>query len=307
MNLADELHDLRTKRSEGRIGPVEYYEALARLVDDSPDAIPDPAEAFFACVRRIEALLEDRLGASGAGLDWKIESRADRIPPLLRAELRSIAASQAALASGYTLSPVEIGGLQIRCARALIDTLRLALTVSPPDPSIRIAAFLPPWATRGVVRTVRHSQRPIRAGWRYLEHYALTDIDGRLVVIASTSPFRIECGDWVAVAGNADYEVGLFRNQSRPSGSKREWHQRTAWVLAALGVLVTLAGGATVCLALSRAAHSHWHALLIARCAALALAGTLMSWIGLWFASMMRQAALLARAFEAVLGRSGNN
>jgi hypothetical protein len=301
MNLGDELSELKAQRSAGRIGPVEYYQSLARLTDVSPDAIPDPYEFILTSIRRIEALLEDRLGASGVGLDQKVESRADRIPPDLRSELLAIAALQTAISRGETTGSVEISGLQSRCAHALVRTLRLAEAASPQDPSIRIKAFLPAWARRGVVRKVRHSQRPILPGRRLLEYVALMDIDGRLEMVTSGSPLQIECGDWVVVAGRADHEPNLCCNESRPSGNKRKSYQAVPLVLAAAGALAALAGGAMVCLALSGAAHSHWDLLVIGRCAALVLAGVLTSWIGLWFATIMGQVARMARAFDEVL------
>lgn len=309
MNLGDELFELETQRSTSRIGPVEYYLSLARLIDASPDAIPDPYEFILTSVRRIEALLEDRLAASGHGLGQKIESAADRIPTDLRSELHYIAALQTAISRGEPPSPGEISGLQGRCAQALVKTLQLAEAASPPDPTIRIKAFLPAWAKRGVVRKVRHSQRQILPGWRHLQHLALMDIDGRLETITSASPSQIECGDWVVVAGRADHEASLFYNESRPPGNKRKRYQTMSWVLAAFGTLATLAGGVMICLALTRAAHSRWDFLIIGRCAALVLAGVLTSWIGLWFATMMVQVARVARIFDNVLSaqRVGDN
>jgi hypothetical protein len=301
MNLGDELFELKTQRSTSRIGPMEYYLSLAWLIDASPDAIPDPYDFILTSTRRIEALLADRLAASGHGLDQKIESAADRIPTDLRSELHYIAALQTAISRGEPPGPGEISGLQSRCAQALVKILQLAETASPPDPTFRIKAFLPTWAKRGVVRKVRHSQRQIRPGGRHLQHLALMDIDGRLETITSASPTQIECGDWVVVAGRADHEANLFYNESRPFGSIWKRYQTTAWVLAALGCLGTLAGGAMVCLALSRAAHSHGDFLLIGRCAALVLGGVLASWISLWFATMMGQVARTARAFDNVL------
>jgi hypothetical protein len=296
MSLADELVELRSHRSTGRIGPVEYYQSLARLIDASPDASPDQSEVILTCVRRIEALLKDRLGAS-----LQIESSADRIPPDLRIELRDIATSHTALARGETLSPVEISGLHSRCDCALLKTLHLAETADPPDPSLRIKAQLPPRALRGVVWKVRHSQRSTLPGWRFVQNFAVMDIDGRLEVIHSGSPLQIESGDRLVVAGFADHELVLYCNESRPAGNKRKNYETTVWVLAALGVLVILAGGVVVCIALIRAVHSHWNLTLIMRCSVLALAGVLTSWVGLWFAVMMRQMARLVRAFDGVL------
>ena len=305
MNLGDEIFELSTQRSSGRIGPVEYYLSLVRLIDAASDAIPDPCELISASVRRIEALLEDRLAASGLDLDQKIESAAGRIPLDLRSELYDVAALQTALQTaisrGERPSPGEIDGLQSRCAHALAKTLQVAEATAPQDPNIRITAFLPAWARRGVVRKVRHSQRQIRPGGRHLEYLALMDIDGRLETMASASPSQIECGDWVVIAGRADHEANLFYNESRPSGNKRQRYQTLPWVLAALGALATLAGGVIVCLALSRAAHSGWHLLPIGRCAVLVLAGGLTSWIGFWLATMMVQVARMARAFDNVL------
>jgi hypothetical protein len=120
-------------------------------------------------------------------------------------------------------------------------------------------------------------------------------------VITSGSPIQIECGDWLAVAGFADHEAGLYYNESRPPGNKRKRYLATALVLASLGALATLAGGTMVWLALSWVVHSHWNALLIGRCAALVLAGVLTSWIGIWFTTMMGQMARLAHAFDEVL------
>ncbi len=306
MNLGDELFELKTRRSKGRIGPIEYYESLARLVDASPDAIPSRDEAISTFIRRIEALLEDRLGASGIDIEQKIESRARCIPPDLRSELRGIAALRRAISRGDTLSPVEISGVPRRCVYALHETLLLAEAVSPPDPNIRHTGFPPVWVRRGVVRKVRHSQRQILPGWsRLVQYLALMDIDGRLLMITSPPPPRIECGDWVVVAGSADHEASAYYNESGPSGNKKKGRQTMAWALAALFALASLAGGAVVCLAVSRAVDSHWDLLLIGRCAALALAGALLSWVGLAFAIIMRQVALMARAFEAVLSRDG--
>jgi hypothetical protein len=81
MNLGDELFELKSQRSTSRIGPVEYYQSLARLIDDSPDAIQDPNEFILTSVRRIEALLDDRLAASGRGLDrrWNRRRTASRL------------------------------------------------------------------------------------------------------------------------------------------------------------------------------------------------------------------------------------
>jgi len=135
MDVGDELFELRAQRSKGRIGHGRVL-PVTRPVDDSPLAIPDRNEAIVTCARRIEALLEDKLGASGIGLDQKIESAAGRIPPDLRSELRSIAASQKAISRGDALA-AEIGGLQSRCADALLKTLHLAEAASQPDPSIR--------------------------------------------------------------------------------------------------------------------------------------------------------------------------
>jgi hypothetical protein len=133
-----------------------------------------------------------------------------------------------------------ISGLQSRCAQALDKTVQLAEAASPTDPTIRIKAFLPAWAKRGVVRKVRHSQRQILPGGRYLQHLALMDIDGRLETITSASPSQIECGDWAVVAGRADHEANLFYNESRPPGNKGKRYQAMPWVLAALGTLATL-------------------------------------------------------------------
>jgi hypothetical protein len=301
MNLGDELFELKTQRSKGRIGPIEYYESLARLIDASPDAIQGRDGGIFTFIRRIEALLEDRLGASGIDIEQKIESRADSIPSDLRNELRCIAALRRAIGRGDTLSPVEIDGVQGRCAIALRETLLLAEAVSPPDPSIRIKGLLPTWARRGVVRKVRHSQRQILPGWNVVQYLALMDIDGRLEMIASPPPPQIECGDWVVIAGWADHEPVLYYNESRSAGNKTNRRQLTMWVLAALGALATLAGGAMVCIALGQATHSHWDLLLIGRCAALVLAGVLTSWIGIFFAGMMTSMARLARAVDELL------
>jgi hypothetical protein len=301
MNLRDELFELKSQRSTSRIGPVEYYQSLARLIDDSPDTIQDPNEVILTSVRRIEALLADRLAALGHGLGQKIDSAADRIPTDLQSELHYIAALQTAISRGESPGPGEINGLQSRCAQALVKTVQLAEAASPPDPTIRIKAFLPAWAMRGVVRKVRHSQRQIKPGWRYLQHLALMDIDGRLETITSASPSQIECGDWVVVAGRADHEANLFYNESRPPGNKGKRYQAMPWVLAAFGTVATLAGGVMICLALTRVAHSHWDLLIIGRCAALIFAGALTAWIGLWFATMMVQVARMARAFDNVL------
>jgi len=143
MNLGDELFELKSKRSKSRIGPVEYYLSLARLIDASPDADPAPYEFTLTSVRRIEALLEDRLAASGRGLNEKIESVANRISPDLKSELHYIAALQQVISRGENLGPVEISCLQSNCAQALVKTVQLAEAASPPDPSIRIKAFLP--------------------------------------------------------------------------------------------------------------------------------------------------------------------
>ena len=113
--------------------------------------------------------LDDRLAASGRGLGQKIESAADRIPPDLKSELHYIAALQKAISRGETLGTVEISGLQSTCADAVVKTLKLAESASPQDPNIRIKAFLPAWARRGVVRKVRHSQRQILPGRSHLE------------------------------------------------------------------------------------------------------------------------------------------
>ena len=265
------------------------------------------SELILTSVRRIEALLEDKLAASGHGLGQKIESAADRIPTDLRSELHYIAALQTAISRGEPPSPGEISGFQRRCAQTLVKTLQLA-AASPPDPTIRIKAFLPAWAKRGVVRKVRHSQRQILPGGRHLQHLALMDLDGRLETIASASPSQIECGDWVVVAGRADHEANLFYNESRPTGNKRRY-QTTSWMLAAFGALATLAGGVMICLALTRAVHSRWDLPTIGRCAALVFAGVLTSWIGLWFATMMVQVARLVRVFDNVLSaqRVGDN
>jgi hypothetical protein len=134
-----------------------------------------------------------------------------------------------------------------------------------------------------------------------VQHLALADIDGRLVVITSGSPLQIECGDWVAVAGFADHEAGLYYNESRPPGSKKNRYLAMAVALASLGALAALAGGAMVWLAFSWAIRSHWNALLIGRSAALVLAGVVTSWLGIWFTTMMGQMARLARAFDEVL------
>lgn len=301
MSLGDELFALRNQRSTSRIDPVEYYESLARLLDVSPDGVPNQFETILTCIRRIEALLEDRLGARGVDLDRKIESTSDRIPPDLRSELRSIAGLRKAMSHGDILNRAENGALQSKCENALFKTLRLAETVSPPDPSIRIKAFLPTWARRGVVRNVRQSQRPLLPSGRGVEYLALADIDGRLVVITSGLPLQIERDDWVVVAGRADHEAVLYYNESRPSGKRRKRYQTTGWALTGLGALATLAGGAMVYLALIRAAPSHWDIPLIGRCAALVLAGVLTSWIGIWFSTMMVQMTRLARAFDEVL------
>ncbi len=300
MNLGDERFELKSQRSRSRIGPVEYYQSLARLIDDSPDTIQDPNEFIHTSARRIEALLDDRLAASGRSLDQKIES-ADRIPLDLRSELHDLAALQAAINRGETPGPAEISDLQIRCAHAVVKTLQLAESTSPPDSNIRIKAFLPAWARRGVVRKVRHSQRQTLAGGRYLQYLALMDIDGRLETVTSALPSRIECGDWVVVAGRADHEASLFCNESRPSGKKRKGYQTMAWALAALGSLAILAGGVMVCVALARATRSRWDLPVIGRSAALVLAGVLTSWIGVWFATVMVQVARMARAFEKML------
>ena len=301
MNLGDELFELKTQRSKGRIGPIEYYESLARLIDASPDAIQRRDGGVFTFIRRIEALLEDRLGALGIDIEQKIESRADSIPPDLRNELRCIAALRRAISRGEALSPVEISGVQRRCAQALRETLLLAEAVSPHDPSIRIKGLLPIWARRGVVRKVRHSQRQILPGRSVVQYLALIDIDGRLQMITSPPPPQIECGDWVVTAGWADHEAVQYYNESRSVGNKTKMSQPAMWVLATLGALATLAGGAMVCLALSQAAHSHWDLRLIGRCAALALAGVLTSWIGLFFAGLMTNMARLARAIDELL------
>jgi hypothetical protein len=252
LNLGDQLFELKTQRSKGRIGPIEYYESLALLIDASPDAMQGQDDPIFTFIRRIEALLEDKLGASGIDIEQKIESRADRIPPDLRNELRCIAALRRAINRGDALSPVEIG-VQTRCAHALRQTLLLAASASPP----RSMVFPPPWARRGVVRKVRHSQRQIMPGWNFVEYLALMDIDGRLEVITSNQPPQIECADRVVIAGSADHKPGLYHNESRSSGNEAKGYQTTAWALAAFAALATLAGGTMVCLGLSQAAHSH--------------------------------------------------
>jgi hypothetical protein len=238
MSLGDELFELRTQRSKGRIGPIEYYESLARLIDASPDAFQGRDSGIFTFIRRIEALLEDKLGASGIDIEQKIESRADRVPPDLRNELRCIAELWRAISRGDALSPVEISGVQTRCAQALRALLHRTAAVSPP----RSTAFPPPWAKRGVVRKVRHSQRQILPGGNVVEYVALIDIDGRLEMITSPPPPQIECGDRVVIAGWVDHRPVLYHNESRSSGNKMRGRQTTAWVLAALAALATLAG-----------------------------------------------------------------
>lgn len=163
MDLGDELFALRTQRSAGRIGPVQYYLSLARLIDAAgPDAIPDPYEFICTSVRRIEALLEDRFAASGRYLDQKIESATGRIPLDLRSELHCVAALQAelqtAISRGARPSQVEISDLQSRCAQVLAKTLQAAEAASPQDPNIRIKVFLPVWVRR------THSARSGPAG-----------------------------------------------------------------------------------------------------------------------------------------------
>ena len=134
------------------------------------------------------------------------------------------------------------------------------------------------------------------------------DIHGRLETIASvSSPFQIECDDWVVIAGQAEHEANLFYNESRPSGNKQQKYRTMLWVLAAVGALAILVGAVVVGLALSRAAHSRGDLLVIGRCAALALAGGLTAWIGLWFATMMVQLARLVRAFHNVLAVQREN
>jgi hypothetical protein len=127
------------------------------------------------------------------------------------------------------------------------------------------------------------------------------DIDGRLEMITSPLPLKIERGDWVVVAGRSNHEANLFYNESRPSGNRRERYQATAWVLSALGALAALVGVAIICFALSRAVQRHWDLPFIVRYTALILAGVLTSWVGLWFATMMGRMAQLARAFDEVL------
>ena len=128
MSLGDELFALKTQRSAGRIDPVEYHHSLSRLLDASPDVAPDQIETILTCVRRIEALLEDRLRASGDDLDRKVVSRADRIPPDLQTDLRSIAALCKSIRQGDALGRGEIGALQSRCDHALrkVSTKRRA-------------------------------------------------------------------------------------------------------------------------------------------------------------------------------------
>lgn len=261
MTLADKLTALRSRRASGELSPAAFYRELIHLLD-APEA--GRADAALDPVRRIEALLEDRLGARGADLGEKADSVRSWLSPELLGRIHTIAReSGVAASSGRELAE----GLRRDAHAALLE---LAGTAAPTQ-ATRAGSIE---SVRGTVRKIRYSERGTG-----VEQVALMDIDGRVVELRSSWDIHIEPGDQVIVAGRDKYMANLYYNESRRTGSKLPKHG--FWKFTVGGGAVLAAGLTVIVVAIASAiADGHpglgWSKYLIT-----ALVGAAVAFLGL--------------------------
>jgi hypothetical protein len=222
MDLSYELARLRIIH----VSPAATYRVKAQLLDHAPGAVaPDPAEMVRTCARRIEALLEDRLGASGPDLKTKAESVRMKLGPYLTEQLLELATAQ----TGVT----DLKQIQNISDEAPLGVLRLV----PDKPRHSFLSALrgpKPRTVAGVVQKILVSDGG---------QLALLDVDGRLVELHSQK-IQIDCGDYVVVPACYGDQAFSYHNESKQLGSKTgpvfmKWlASGAAVILAGLTVVV---------------------------------------------------------------------
>jgi hypothetical protein len=302
MSLADDLFDLRISRSTGRTGPAEYYLSMVSLVDAPRGNSPsDYADGICKCIRRIEAVLEDKLDAHGFTFRARVQSLQGRIPAGLQSELRAVAALDPPFSDLPKMPADRLARLQQTCDGALVATARQAWAMpSPGKASRQISAFQPAVVARGTVRSIRKSERRILPQSRKVQYLCVMDIDGRLKTMRSLSPPCIEAGDEVVVAGFGEHEASLYLNISKKAGRGTAMLRgRTALIFGAVGLLLGVAiTGLAAALGLRNLRHSGIGS--IGGWVALAIGGFLLSWISIWFLVISKELRRLARALDQV-------
>lgn len=282
VNLAAELDRLRMQRTAGAITEAAYYRVVAHLLDSSPDAPPStPEDAVVTCARRMEALLEDRLGASGSGLAEKAGSARDRLPAELLESLREIARLSEAIGRDLEYRLADPTGFLARCDHTLVDLLH---HLPPAKPTTFLKGLapgpMPHHLTRGIVQKIRPDK-----GDR-CRHTALLEVDGRILQLESPAAIQIARGDHVVLLGLDSDKATSYRNES--TGATGRFAPESFWKVAAVGGVVALAGLAAVVLAATmgvenwREGWGLWKYLLFALVgAALAFIGLLVTVVGI--------------------------
>ncbi len=285
------------QRASGAITEAAWYRVVAHLLDSRPDAPPStPEDAVVTCARRIEALLEDRLGASGSGLSERAGSARDRLPAELLERLQEIAWLAEAIGRDPEYRLADPTGFLARCDHTLVDLLH-HLPPAAPTTFLKglVPVPMPHHLTRGIVQKIRLSESDRRP------HTALLEVDGRILQLESPGAIQIEQGDRVVLLGMDRDKATSYRNES--NGAVGSFIPEHFWKLAAGGGVVALAGLAALVLAATmgvqnwREGWGLWKYLLFA------LVGAALAFIGLVVTVLGIMVHTLQPSIDAALRR----